>query len=536
MAILWDVLRQYQFHREPLFAALKPVDPDADRLLQACRASNRVLEPDDQLWLNRYLLDAAGRQATGQRCFRRLSNGLDGVLVSDVGKPFQVQGDRRAGGIIRTAMRATDIVMDRVWQLEIDTFQHMPGFVFAPITEVVELAEDPTAIHPELQRQLPTIRTDLDRFSLLEISSLVRHGYCVARKTCRACPELFGSDMPANPPWDPVPAQRGAAPPVSALTRLDRVSREPAATTVEARTLHTSSIRRIWSTLLDRRDWTSYVYVPILIPILLLMPYLVVRFYQHSRMVNHLINTISQGSGDFEQMKHLLDDGPEKPWTGVAAEEVRELEKTDLKGFVILQDSLILDLRNWNPNVSGKDDPRSVVQGYRRLKVLKEPDHSGDNVFRFRLLPTSPKAEVRFPRQELAPTVLKSRNVETSVPGRKECVWQMNCDFQRVPPGESVDLRVDFQSPGQNVQSGEQSTMIAYEIQAETSELTAWILMPKGKEYRSFRVTKHETAKPEKVERVKLVTEYLADDYTILAFKLLSLKPRYTYEVSWIYK
>ena len=33
-----------------------------------------------------------------------------------------------------------------------------------------------------------------------------------------------------------------------------------------------------------------------------------------------------------------------------------------------------------------------------------------------------------------------------------------------------------------------------------------------------------------------MVTEYLADDYTILAYKLMSCKAGYTYEVIWYYK
>jgi hypothetical protein len=41
---------------------------------------------------------------------------------------------------------------------------------------------------------------------------------------------------------------------------------------------------------------------------------------------------------------------------------------------------------------------------------------------------------------------------------------------------------------------------------------------------------------PKTAEAVCVVTEYLATDYSILAFKLLSLKPGYTYEVSWVYK
>ncbi len=196
LPILSDVLHRFQLQREPLFAGLLSVDPDAEVLVHASRSGGRVLEARDQVWLNRHLLEAAFRQATGHPCFRRLNSALDGILVSDVGKRFEVRGDHPAGGLVRTALRSTDIVMDRVWQLETETFEDSPSFVFAPITEVVEPAEDSTALHPEIQRQAVNIRTDFDRFSPLEISSLVRHGYCVARKICRAHPNLFGAELP----------------------------------------------------------------------------------------------------------------------------------------------------------------------------------------------------------------------------------------------------------------------------------------------------------------------------------------------------
>ena len=96
-------------------------------------------------------------------------------------------------------MRSSDILMDRVWQLESEAIAETPGFVFARITEVVEPGTDPTALHPEIQRQTANIRTDLDRFSPLEMSCLIRHGYCVGRQTCRARPDLFGADLPVTP-------------------------------------------------------------------------------------------------------------------------------------------------------------------------------------------------------------------------------------------------------------------------------------------------------------------------------------------------
>ena len=45
---------------------------------------------------------------------------LDGVLVSDVGKSISVRGNERAGGVIRTAMRSSDILMERVGRRHFD--------------------------------------------------------------------------------------------------------------------------------------------------------------------------------------------------------------------------------------------------------------------------------------------------------------------------------------------------------------------------------------------------------------------------------
>ena len=79
-------------------------------------------------------------------------------------------------------------------------------------------------------------------------------------------------------------------------------------------------------------------------------------------------------------------------------------------------------------------------------------------------------------------------------------------------------------------------SVLSFHVQADTAELTMWILMPRGKEYRNFKISGHATDKPGEVENVRVVTEYLAEDSTILAFKLLALKPGYTYAVGWIYK
>jgi len=476
----------------------------------------------------------------GVRMFRflALSSGTnespwDGVLVSDVGKPFEIQSSVRAGGLIRTAMRSSDILMDRVWQLENETFKDTPGFAFARITDTVDPEHDPTALHPEIQRRLPSIRTDLDRFSEIEISSLIRHGYCVGRQTCRARPEIFGSDLPQYPPWDPVFASNSrtssATEPVSAV----RIGHEPTQVTQDARTLYASAVRRIWSTLLDYRDWASYVYVPIIVPLLVLLPYFVIKSYERSQLVNHIVESLAQGSRDLEQMTRLME-GPVQPWVGEKAEDLRTEEKPDLTGYLILQDLRIVDLRSWKP-ATGRDDTSSFVYGYRRLKVRKRPDAPTNDPFRISVLALSPATQVRFPAQQLKPK-LYSRRLDGTALGEKLIHWEIGADFAKVPSGDSADLIYEHLSPGLFLRDGVGSTTLAFDVEAETVELSRWLLLPQGKEYRAFQLIRYETGKPETAENVKVVTQYVAGDFTILAFKLLALKSGYTYEITWFYR
>jgi predicted acylesterase/phospholipase RssA len=461
-------------------------------------------------------------------------SGFDGVLVSDVGKPIEVQSNRRAGGLIRTSLRASDILMDRVWQLENDTFKDTPGFAFARITEVVQPQEDPTALHPEVQRQVAQVRTDLDRFTPLEISGLVRHGYCVARKICRAQPELFGADLPANPPWDPVPEAHGAASVAELASSIIGPRRKVAPATIEARTLQHSALRHIWGTLLNYRDWVSYLYVPILVPILILLPYFVAKSYQRSHRLNQIIESLAQGSRDLEQMTRLLE-GPVAPWIGESPADLSGRDEQDYKGYQILQDSRIIDLRGWKPNTTGGTEPDSLVYGYRRLKVLKQAENAANHLFRVNLLTTSPKAQVRFPQQQIKPALYMG-SVENATGGEKKVRWQATADFRKVPPGDSVDIIYEHLSPGEFLLYDGGSTTIAFEVVADTAELTRWLLLPAGKEYRNFRLIRFETGKPDTAENAKIVTEFLADDFSILAFKLLSVKSGYTYEITWYYR
>src|SRR5262249_44048543 len=155
--------------------------------------------------------------------------------------------------------------------------------------------------------------------------------------------------------------------------------------------------------------------------------------------------------------------------------------------------------------------------------------------FRVSVLALSPETRVRFPAQQLKPK-LYSRELDSSGRGERLVHWVLGVGFAKVPAGDSADVIYEHMSPGSFFRGGNGSATLAFDVEVETIELTRWLLMPEGKEYRSWQLIRYKTGKPEAPVNVKPDTEFLAEDYTILSFKLLALDAGYTYELTWFYR
>jgi hypothetical protein len=175
------------------------------------------------------------------------------------------------------------------------------------------------------------------------------------------------------------------------------------------------------------------------------------------------------------------------------------------------------------------------VYGYRRLKVLKNPDHNGNDVFRVIALTTHPDAQFRFPPSQYQPT-LRRMFVKNTRTQEAPCQFEVSADLSKVPNGQVVDVIYEYYSPGDFLQQGANFTTVAFRSEVDTPEFTRWFLLPRGKEYRSYQIIRYETGKPGTVEVVKGLTNYMEDDRSIIAFKMASVKAGYTFEVTWFYK
>lgn len=522
---LWDVMNHESLAREPAFAGLSLRDPDANLLLNEAQHENGEIEAGEQLWLNRQLVDAAFQQATGQSCFRSPNPCFDAVLVSDAGKQFKIR-NARAGGMIATSMRATDIVMDRVWQLETDTFTGTPGFVFAPISSVIERSADPTAAHPEVQRMAAGIRTDLDRFSPLEISALVRHGYCVGRSACHSRPDLFGATMPAGPPWDPFPKEtKPEAPVISTATPAQVPAAAPE--TEQTRKLQQSASRRLWSTLFDPRDWTTYLYVPLLVPILVVLPYFAAKWYHQSQVAQRLVEGIAQSNQDYALMSELLQGGPMPPFVGMPVEEVPQIEPPHNQGIEVIADMRVVDLRLLQHAKSLPADEQSVAFVYRRVRIEKTESTANNFTMRARL-PTE-KVQVRTLNTRVPAVIRRSQDLKTAngVPAH---VFEVAFNLLKVPLKEAIDLPIEFMSSEPATGAADAAT---FYVDDETGILSCWLLLPDDRQYHNFELLRYQNGKESVPERVTPAYQFDTLEGRVLAFALLNVKPGFTYEARW---
>lgn len=281
-------------------------------------------------------------------------------------------------GFVAQSIRATDILWDRVWQLERENFGDRNGFSFLPATHVTDPHIDPHAVHPVVQAEVASIRTDLDRFSDLEVNALVAHGYEVARSLHRRI-----GDKALRPVREAPPGSRfmgGIRCSEAATTRSPGRRRQFAtgqrvgtartvATSSPARLaerLRGSSQRKVWSTLLDWHDWPTYLSLALGF---LLFVYVPVRFYKlhrHAAMLTSVIDSIAKGDPDIRLVLDLVETNPLAGWQALDVAESDTSTADDYAGVEILSCSRINDLRTaW----SGRLRPDSGGQVHFRDRI-----------------------------------------------------------------------------------------------------------------------------------------------------------------------
>ena len=526
------IIRRFELYRDDDFAAHVPSDADAAKLLEQVRSRQDPPERGVQVWLNRHLLASALEQTIGRPMLRTYDRDLDEILVSDAGKPFQILNDTSLGFVARS-MRASDILWDRVWQLERENFGRNPAFQFMPITDTVDPADDPTAMHPNIQAEVQSIRTDLDRFTPLEISSLIQHGYQVARKACKASSPLADADIPSCPPWTPFARPGGQADEeTSAAEEPSRDSvpspmRRAQPSTRDARALRRSSQRKVWSTLVELRDWTTYVYTLLLLLLIFIVPFQAYKLYRKSQMQATVIEAISAGDPDFRKILEIVDSDTMVGWQSDEIATAPSATEVDYSGLEVEVHTRIIDLRQWRPE-NPSPTQRGTVYMCDLVSLKKLPSYSGDNKLVLRYPFLRKNIEVRCPPDVLEP-IIRTIEEPLNVAGEQRVLYEVEFDLAGTPVEQVVDLEIEFVArdlPSEYSRS-------RFKTELETDVISAWLLFPTDRPYRTYSLVMYPadgTTAPRMVDARFTIDHPFG---SLIGWSVVNPKTNSIYECSW---
>lgn len=459
----------------------------------------------------------------GVRAFRWLTTRdqqFDQILVSDAGKPFQCLTDA-ALGMIGQSMRASDILWDRVWQLERENFGQQDGYAFLPITEQVGLEEDPTALHPVIQAEVQSIRTDLDRFSDLEINALAQHGYGVARKICHQIGLVDRKSVP-NPPWAPVAKDN----PLAKSTK-NKSSAKQSKDTQYAMQLRKSSQRRTLSTLLSLRDWTSYVYLALGFVLFIWLPFAYYQAHRRAIAQDSVIQSIRNGVPEVGEVLDLVAMDPAIGWTAEPIGEKPQATPLDFTGVEIVTHSRIIDLRSWNAEATVPEQQGHIYVRERVTMKLSE-SYTGNRRVTFHTVLPLDEVECRQTNSFIKGTISKITEPTTngSEPGS---VYEIEYDLRKLPLGQQVTLELEMLAK----LSERMSTRAPFVVQAKTDLLIALILFPAERPYDSFNLVKYPTDRSAPPQAVDVRHRVKHSSGSLMGWSVVNPEVDAVYECRW---
>lgn len=430
---------------------------------------------------------------------------FDQIVVSDAGKPFQILGNAPLG-FVAQSIRASDILWDRVWQLERENFGDRNGYQFLPVTHVVDPHDDPHALHTVVQAEVPSIRTDLDRFSDVEVNALVAHGYEVARSLQRRLADTPLPPAADGPPWEPLPGRSSVVRSGAAAGGAGHAggTARTVATNEAARVaavLRRSSQRRVWSTLLDWKDWPTYVYLALAGLVFVWLPVHLYRVHRRAEMLTSVINSIAQGDPDIRIVLDLVESDPSVRWRKIDITAAATPTPDDHAGLEILSYSRINDLREaWSgslrPDAGGRVHLRDRV-----VLRLNDADRRQRGVV-FRTAFDIEDVEYRQPKTAYPISV---RRVTGSPAAATPTHYEFHCDLSRAPLDEPITLEIAGAFRFAALPPGRMPLV----MQFDADLITVWLLFPEDHPYRRYELVRYPRNAPAAVE--PLTARYTID-------------------------
>jgi esterase/lipase superfamily enzyme len=273
-------------------SAFPPFFPPTAITRKMLDASNEEFPYDPE-----FLTDGGVFDNLGFAKFYQLSQSddcqIDHLILSDAGAQLDWDLKGRFARIIARTIRSTDILMQRVADFTLSDLSSVGAKAYhLSIANEILPGEDKNPLPINFQKKLPRIRTDLNRFSALEIEFLLKHGEDVAGSHLKSLAE--SGDQPDE-------AEAGST------TRLSSAELPKLARRLDSARLRTLGLFYVW-------DWLSFALFGYLLAIIALaaLPYAYVaqravegnlfpRSVQLSFATDRKPNSLSQSPDDLQE-------------------------------------------------------------------------------------------------------------------------------------------------------------------------------------------------------------------------------------------
>jgi hypothetical protein len=290
-----------------------------------------------------------------------------------------------------------------------------------------------------------------------------------------------------------------------------------------ARKLQNSSQRRVWSTLFSFRDPLTYLWAPLMLAILLALPYMWTQLQESSYRQQLILTAISETSPLYQELLGMIFGEVETDYPAVEFEEVTELEPADASGIEILSYSYIFDLRTWD---EGDADSRRLG-GHERVLMRRSTENSEQTEIRFQI--TTPDEELRF---QVHPQRLKPVFSRMQLPDGRY-VWELKLDFSEIPLNEDIEFVMDGYLPSNRAADDEQGAFFDFPVFMDAGLVQVWMLMPEQREFYNLRISGYAADRPEFRETIvpnEIVELPLG---SLVTFQLINPPPNSRYECRW---
>jgi hypothetical protein len=290
-----------------------------------------------------------------------------------------------------------------------------------------------------------------------------------------------------------------------------------------AHQLRHSSARRIWRTLLNFRDWPSYVWILLLACVTLTLPYALYKANKRAYQQRMVLTAIAETSPVYRKILDLLEHGPVQLTLTAPFEEVSTIEPPDFTGFEIVSDTRIYDLRQW----SDGSDAASVTSSHMRLCARRTQENGGNTHLRFQFPTVEDQISLICRTESLNPALSRTQQSDDGY------LWELDLDFSHVPIGTDAEIVIDTTLVSHMAEHSADAGRFQFTVHTDTGLAQIWMLMPQGRTYDYFEIAGYPIGKPELAQTVVPNAKVELPFGAIATFRLINPDANHRYECRW---